>query len=282
MKHSVPARSLPLQQHPYFAAALAKNGVSVILGDPIVTQRRFGHLGTLRMVSRGPVWADDPDERLQCYAALRRAGVQIINAEHPDDRILRAAGYRQIVTPAHVAEVDLTRPDALAAMSGKWRNRLFRAKGHGLSVTHRPFDRLRDHWLLQADAAQQGVKGFRNYPARITRGYAAEGKGATSLFLVDGAHGPLAALLFLNHAPRATYHIGWSSDEGRALNLHNLLMAHAIAHYRTRHFERLDLGQIDTRTAPGLARFKLGCGAEPRKLGGTWLRLPVFTRRRLA
>jgi hypothetical protein len=36
----------------------------------------------------------------------------------------------------------------------------------------------------------------------------------------------------------------------------------------------LDLGQVDTEAAPGLARFKLGTGADLRRLGATCLVLP--------
>ncbi len=35
--------------------------------------------------------------------------------------------------------------------------------------------------------------------------------------------------------------------------------------------ERFDLGGIDTTENAGIARFKLGSGAEPRTLCGTWL-----------
>jgi hypothetical protein len=33
---------------------------------------------------------------------------------------------------------------------------------------------------------------------------------------------------------------------------------------------RLDLGTIDTRRAPGIARFKLGAGARVEVLAGSW------------
>jgi hypothetical protein len=36
----------------------------------------------------------------------------------------------------------------------------------------------------------------------------------------------------------------------------------------------LDLGSVDTEKAPGLARFKLGTGAELKRLGATMLVLP--------
>jgi hypothetical protein len=36
----------------------------------------------------------------------------------------------------------------------------------------------------------------------------------------------------------------------------------------------LELGQVDTEKAAGLARFKLGAGATLRPLGGSWLWWP--------
>ncbi len=225
------------------------------------------------MVSRGPVWATGSTDRLQSYSTLRRLGVRIINAETPDDGYLRLAGYRQILTPACIAQIDLTRPDYLAAMNGKWRNRLRRAQSHSLYTETRPLNLISDSWLLEADQHQQRLKRFRNYPAAFTRAYTEQGSDAATLFLAYGDETPIAAMLFLNHAPCATYHIGWAGAEGRRLSAHNLLMAKATRHYSASGYQRLDLGQIDTLNAAGLARFKIGAGAVVRPLGGTWLRL---------
>jgi lipid II:glycine glycyltransferase (peptidoglycan interpeptide bridge formation enzyme) len=78
-------------------------------------------------------------------------------------------------------------------------------------------------------------------------------------------------MLFLRHGTTATYHIGWTSRDGRAASAHNLILWDACARLAARGVRQLDLGIIDTETAPGLARFKLGTGAQPVRTGGTWL-----------
>ena len=89
-------------------------------------------------------------------------------------------------------------------------------------------------------------------------------------------------MLFLSHRPCVTYHIGWTSADGRATHAHNLLLDHATAHFFQNGFTTMHLGLIETETTPGLARFKLGAGARITPLGGTWLHLPIFGNARLA
>ena len=81
----------------------------------------------------------------------------------------------------------------------------------------------------------------------------------------------VAAMLFLKHGTSATYHIGWTSPAGRALSAGNLLLTHAAERFGEMGVEIVDLGLLDTETAPGLARFKLGTGAQPLRMGGTWI-----------
>lgn len=83
-------------------------------------------------------------------------------------------------------------------------------------------------------------------------------------------------MLFICHGPVATYHIGWTSDEGRRAEAHRQILVHAIDWLAHRGIQRLDLGTLDTEHAPGLARFKLGTGARPVALDGTWLKLPLL------
>jgi lipid II:glycine glycyltransferase (peptidoglycan interpeptide bridge formation enzyme) len=80
-------------------------------------------------------------------------------------------------------------------------------------------------------------------------------------------------MLLLLHAPVATYHIGWTGPRGRQLNAHSLLMWRASCHLADAGYTRLDLGRTDPARTPGIARFKMGTGAELRDLGATTLRL---------
>ncbi|MGB5067167.1 MAG: GNAT family N-acetyltransferase, partial [Albidovulum sp.] len=90
----------------------------------------------------------------------------------------------------------------------------------------------------------------------------------------------VAAMLMLLHPPWASYHIGCSGDEGRRLHAHNALMWHAICDLKSRGFTALDLGSVDWKSTPGLARFKSGTGAGVAPLGATSLVLPALTRQR--
>ena len=78
----------------------------------------------------------------------------------------------------------------------------------------------------------------------------------------------------------ASYHVGWSGPEGRAANAHPLLLWSAMQALAAEGINRLDLGDVNTEDAPGLARFKIGAGANVRPLGPTIL-LPPLTLPRL-
>lgn len=271
------ARTLPLQQHPTFGAALRLIGrdvrrVDVTGAAPVQVIRRFG----ISFAPRGPVWSQMShcEERA---AALRASPMRVINSEHPDDA-LRMAGFRQIMTPAHVAELPLVadRDDRIARMRSKWRNTWRKACDQGLRFKRTTFDGPLHQWLLDADRAQQREKGFRALPHELILAYAASSPRDVIVFTARKKHVDVAAMLFLRHDQVATYHVGWTSAEGRKCSAHHALLIHAAESFANDGLSRMDIGTVDTEHAPGLARFKIGCGANVRPLGGTWLRVPGF------
>ena len=72
----------------------------------------------------------------------------------------------------------------------------------------------------------------------------------------------------------ATYHISWSSEEGRERNAMNLLLWQAIRELKKKGVRTFDLGGVDTDHTPGVARFKLITGGEVLSQSGTWLLRP--------
>ncbi|RFP89851.1 GNAT family N-acetyltransferase [Rhodobacteraceae bacterium 63075] len=258
----------PLQQTALFNTALAALGVQVTRSDapcgPVYVQRR-GFLPSL--ASRAPACIADAPMRPRLVNAEARGAAAA----------LRACGYTAILTPAHVAELDLSPPlpDLHAALHGKWRNRLTTARKRlsaSHDVAHRAFDPARDGWLLKAEAAQQRTRRYRGYPPALTRLMHEVEPKALRLFTLHERRDPIAAMLFVRHGSMATYHIGWNSPEGRKLAAHHLLLWEAIRALRARGVQMLDLGTVETERSAGLARFKLGSGARARPLGGTWLR----------
>ncbi|MEY1555645.1 GNAT family N-acetyltransferase [Yoonia sp. R2331] len=270
------ARTLPLQQSPAYARTLRALGqkARIVHGDGVgqmAVVTRQTPFGPLRAAMRGPLWeTPDPRDRVDF---LRRHRVHLHNPEDDAPDTMRAAGFWQVMTPGTVGLMDLTR-DPVAAMHGKWRNAWRSAARADLRVQSGPFEPARDNWILALDGAQQRVRGFRGYPHAFTHAFAAQNPDAALCYVAYQERSQIAAMIFLLHAPTATYHIGWTGEDGRRCNAHRLLLIQAARDLSARGMTTLDLGQIDTRRAPGLARFKLGAGAQPVTLGGTWVRLP--------
>ena len=278
-----PHAPLPLQQHENYVRVLAQAGVDARLeqwndvAQAAVIKRKFPPLGTVRFASRGPVWGRMMAQDAQADT-LRRTGLHIINADGMGHAALMRAGYRRIITSQHVAELQvLADPHRqLALCHQKWRNRLNFASEAKLRLEHRPFDLVKDDWLFHADRAQQKAKKFRALPHDLIAGYAKIYPQQTQIMLGRKGKRIVAAMLFLLHGPVATYQIGWTNNEGRAASAHHLMLLTAAGHLADQGIRRMDLGNVDTESSPGLARFKIGSGATVRALGGTWMKMPFL------
>lgn len=276
--------SAPLPQSPAFATALAALGSDVTevhrTEGRAVTLRR----GPVRLVSRGPVWAPGCGvrDKVAMLTHLSRGGPLVINAERPrDGPALKAAGFHRIMTPATLADWPLDPdPDRLrGAMVGSWRNGLRKAEKAGLTISHQPYRPKRDRWLLELEMEQRRKARYRAWPTLLLPFLSEHMKD--TIRVLAARHGPkdppIAAIMVIQHGTRATYHIGWSNAEGRAVGANALLLTRAAQWLARRGVERLELGLVDAAALPGLLRFKLGTGAELRRLGGTWLRIiPPF------
>lgn len=273
LSNTVDPADPPLVQSAAFAAALTRLGRPPLRlspgggrGEVTLVRRALGPL-RLGLVSRCDLTR--PEARRLARAA--EVSALILNPE-------TAAGAQglKLQTEASVAVWDLSPPeDALrAGMKQKWRNRLAKAERARLRVSESRLDAERSHWLFERERVQAARRGYANWPEPVIRAYAAANGGQARLFDARSGGTIVAAMLFLLHGGTATYQIGWTGGEGRALCAHHLLLWVAARRLRARGTSRLDLGTIATDRAPGLARFKLGVGARPRTLGGTWLALP--------
>lgn len=278
-----PQAPLPLQQHENYVRVLSRCGVDAQVeqwndvAQAAVIKRKFGPIGPVRFASRGPVWGRMMAQDAQADT-LRHTGLHIINADGMGHHALLSAGYRRIITPQHVAELQvLADPHRqLELCHQKWRNRLHHATETKLRLEHRPFDLVKDDWLFHADLAQQRRKKFRALPHSLIVGYAQTFPQQTQIMLARLGKSIIAAMLFLLHGPVATYQIGWTNADGRAHCAHHLMLLTAAGHLADQGIRRMDLGNVDTETSPGLARFKIGSGAAVRALGGTWMKMPLL------
>ncbi|WP_158263514.1 GNAT family N-acetyltransferase [Aliiruegeria haliotis] len=286
----------PLQQHPIYARAMAAQGVRARSFTPIdrawrgkvsamILERRWPLLGASAVLTRGPVWAPEVpvDVRRNGLRSLLgqlrgEFGAVTVTPDLDDEGDpLEAAGWMSAVTPLSVARIDLTpMPEAMRRrMQQKWRNRLCRAERAGLTVRHAAMPDDPDHWLFRREVAQARDRGYKSLPPAFALAWArAGGPRSTRLFTAERDGRPLAAMLFLLHGTAASYHIGWNGAEGRRVDAHNLLLWRAMVWMHVRGIQSLELDVIDTETKPGLARFKLGAGANVLRLGATRLSAP--------
>lgn len=183
---------------------------------------------------------------------------------------MRPIGKRKMTTGYTTAWLDLQPdPDALRAnLRGNWRNALAQAE------TDAP--KIRD------DRRQREIENFIAYYLKDRRAQKYSGPSGilvrkiTETFKKDTLllqaldHGDvIAASLFLRHGTSATYYLSWTTNHGRERNAAHLLLWQGAIRLRDAGVKWLDLGGMDAR-APGIARFKLGLGADAVTYSGTW------------
>ncbi len=245
----------PFQQSAVYAAAVATCGARVRWLDGVLVVER----GPLRLISRV-----SGHDRAGLRRLARWPGVTVATPE------VEVAGFGLVplVTPMHHAIWALGE-DLRAGLAGKWRNRLVAAERAGLRVRRGGRGCLAT--LLAEEGKQRQARGYRSLPAGFSH---ALPDGTLRLWEWRQAGGFGAGMCFVVHGASATYHLGWASEEAKAAGVHGVMLMRAAEALRAEGVRWLDLGSVDSDRAPGLARFKLGTGAELRRLGATCLVLP--------
>ena len=263
--------------------AVLTDAVGIVATAQLVG-RRFLGVAEVVACTRGPVWhrKTTPDERAAAYrllgrtAPVRLPGARVLTPDAAEEEApaLRAARLGRVMTAYTTAELDLAQPlDTLrAAQHGKWRNRLRRAESTDLLVTSSRFRPERDAWLLARESEQREARRYQAMPLPLVTEWARAAPEPDHLRIVTArVHGdPVAAMLFIVHGDTALYHIGWSDSRGRSTDAHCLTLWRATADLKRHGVRTLDLGGLNTGSGAGIARFKLGSGAVPRTLCGTW------------
>ncbi|NIZ15611.1 GNAT family N-acetyltransferase [Phaeobacter sp. HF9A] len=270
-----------LAQSTEFANALRLAGQAPLMlkseQNLLVLRRSFWRF-PVAMINRAEMPAP-----AQLFQALHEAGLRrtpiILSPNHRVPELAKL-GAVPLMSPASIALLRLQK-DATARramLAQKWRNRLHHGEAQSLRVTRQNLPLSAGHWLLRADAAQQEARGYQAWPVALTLAYAQANRGCAKLFEARDGNDIVAGVLLLTHGDGATYHVAHTTDRGKALSAHNLLMWRAMEWLAAKGIRQLDLGVINTEDAPGLARFKLGTGAEVKRLGGTWLYWPPLGR----
>ena len=247
--------------------------------------RRYLHYVSLASCTRGPVWSPALDAAAQnrVYKELKKTiptrmfRVTLFSPDLPLEQLVPASlrGMQRVMTGYSTVTLDLTCDEAAMRerMDRKWRNRVFRPQ-RGAELTVQLKADMRDcRHLLEQEMAQRKARNFHGLPTDFVPAFIDGHEHPAQGYLVATTRHEgrvIASMLFLMHGQAATYHIGWSDQEGRKLSAHNVMLWQAMLHLKKKGIQRLDLGGINTHDLSGISRFKMATGGQVLTLAGTY------------
>ncbi|MFN5447288.1 MAG: lipid II:glycine glycyltransferase FemX [bacterium] len=289
--HAVAAASL--QQDSAYGVAMQKLGVPVLRaqveidGAPVALAqfivRRFCSLGAVALCTRGPIWLKplSPYEESHAYAALKKTiplrGLRLvlftpeIGAGQPHG----LSPWRRVMTGMSTVMLDLTpsMDNLRAQLDKRWRHRLVGGEASGMTIHRVGTNPGQFRWVLETEMQQRSKKGLEGLPVEFFEHYVASRAQTAKTILTlraDIGRDRIAAMMFLIHGEAAIYHVGWTTNKGRDVHAHNLLLWKAIEELKSRGIRRLDFGGVNTIRSAGIARFKMSTGGEVITLAGTY------------
>lgn len=254
----------------------------------VFRQPLLGVVSIIRIV-RGPLFVDQPDAGLRqdIYRLLRktfpfpRRNIPVWLPEEIDrpecHAMMRRLGARRMVTGLSSAWLDLSAGEDVLRrrMNGSWRNALRSAEKGGTDVIMEDNSSALADRMAEYDAFRR-KKRFIGPPGPFITAMSDAGRSTPDVIALSACGSQnggdrIAGLVLIRHGVSATYFVSWTSDEGRRRNAHNLLLWQGIGRLKQAGAQWLDLGGLNTASAAGIARFKLGLGAEPFTLAGTYI-----------
>lgn len=270
-QHWVYGASMRLPGMQTHRAEVVLNGRSVALAQFIC--RRYAGIFGIALCTRGPIWLGDvaDADKARIQRALKqslpmaRPRIILFSPDLTDPQHPSMASLTRVLTGYSTVIIDLSQPlSALrAGLHPYWRNRLSAAERSGLKLAVLSHDSAELPRILAEEQIQRQRKRFYALPLGFIDHYFEEGGTESALILqASWQSRPVAVMLFLIHGSSATYQLGWSQAQGRALNAHNLILWNAIEQLKQRGIDKLDLGGVNTHDLPGISRFKINTGGE--------------------
>ena len=286
------AYSAVMQQHWVYGASMRLPGMrihraEVILDGRTVAMaqfvcRRYAGLFGVALCTRGPMWLTEitDADKSSIHRALKRSlpmawpKVILFSPDITDPQHPSMASLTRVLTGYSTVMLYLTKSVAelRARLHPYWRNRLSSAERSGLKLNELAHDSPELPRVLAEENRQRQRKRFYALPLGFIEHYLEEG-GAESVLILQATwqSRPVAAMLFLIHGSSATYQLGWTNPQGRALNAHNLILWGAMERLKQQGIVKLDLGGVNTHDLPGISRFKINTGGEVVTYAGGYI-----------
>ncbi len=256
------------------------------LGLLQIQEIKFFRLFHVVILDRGPLWFDAPVPRAMWdsfFEAFTQAFPRSIGRwrrimpevlmDEPLKQTLGRLDFRYKSRGYQSIWVDL-KPDANTIrqnLKRNWRNHLNSAERTPMRVEN---DNKADHlsWLLKNYEADRRARRYPGPSVDIVKSLVICSRPKNQVLMLRATLGgePVASILVLLHGKSATYQIGYTSEEGRKVSAHHLLLWRAMMELKERGIEDLDLGGINPDSARGVTTFKEGLGGKTFELIGLY------------
>lgn len=256
-------------------AVIKKNSQEI--GLMVVQEIRLGPIHLVEL-NRGPLWFSDKNENenLKEFAALfnktfpkrflrRRRWIVESGASVEKESILAEAGFKKLPQTYETIWLDLRKSvDVLRSeLHQKWRNALNKAEAANLEVV---FDDLgeKSRIFFEQYARQKAQKNYRGTSSKFLQVELMESLVALDGFLLFAKEEKtiVAGVMVAMHGNSASYRAGWTTDRGRELNAHSLLLWKSMLKCQEKGLQSFDLGGVIPGEAEGLTQFKKRMGGE--------------------
>ena len=288
------AASAALQQDWAYGSSLMMLGVPVLRArifqdqEPIAQAqfivRKWGGLGSMALCTRGPVWFKSltPAEEAKAYLALKKSlplkGIRfmVVTPEVAEGQPHGLSSMRRIMSGMSTVMLDLnpSLEELRAQLDRRWRHRLVGGESSEMTI-HRVGTNVGQYrWVLDAEIQQRTDKKLEGLPIPFFDNYVHARKQPAHNILTlraDLGRDRIAAMMFLIHGTAATYQVGWTSEKGRDMHAHNLILWKGIEELKSRGIRMLDLGGVNTIRSAGIARFKMSTGGKVLTLAGSFI-----------
>jgi lipid II:glycine glycyltransferase (peptidoglycan interpeptide bridge formation enzyme) len=236
-------------------------------------------------INRGPIFISNQDSAIKLnvfqflkskYNLLHRS-ILFINPEFENNSenisIMKLLKYRLIgKTKWNSSVLDLqdSVENLRKNLNGKWRNQLKKSETFNIKMEYGNSENSY-YWLMGQYKKLMIDKSFKGPSVELYNNIFINEQKSITIFRVFHDGKPVAGQMYIKHGKTSTYLVGYNSEFGRKMYLHNYLIWNAIIVMKSENISWFDLGGIDIINNPGVAKFKLGVEGKKFSLIGDWI-----------
>ena len=289
--------NLNLTQSPYYAlskAAVENKKIDfykIIINDQQVgvfqiLKRKYFNFITLLRINRGPILVNKVElkDRIDIILKILKFGnifnlkvlsitpdISFFSIESLYLKSIRSKRLKFSNWKSSIIDLNKTFDELTFNLKPKWRNSLRKAQKQNIiinrSSNENEVDALLKYYLQDIEK-----KKFKGVNPELIKKMAQLQSESEKLYVFKAKKGELevGSILISKQFKNLIYLIGWSSDEGRKLNVNYLLLWEAITYFKSIECEMFDLGGLIGGNHP-IDFFKLGMNGNYYENSGEYL-----------